>query len=83
MGYALGLDPNEPMAPQLPVPSAADGKLSITAPRSAQGVTYFFETSTDLQDWTTSGVTLTSGSPTQASVPLTDGPRFLRVRVTK
>jgi len=83
IAYALTLDPNRPLGPQMPTPRIDDGKLKIAAVRNSPGIFYAFETSTDLTSWTSSGVSLTPGIVTEASVPYTGSPRFLRIRVTK
>lgn len=86
LAYALGLDPALNLASSMPVPSLSGGQLSINFTGNRKGVTYTVQTSTDLVEWTTSGVSLadpdSSGLRT-ASITLGTGEsaRFLRLVV--
>jgi hypothetical protein len=84
MAYALNLDPRHNVRSSLPVPMSNGDKLSLNFHATSPGVTYRVETSTDLQAWTTSGVTQSAPGPDQrstATIPF-DGPsRFLRLTV--
>jgi len=76
MAYALGLDPKLNLAGSLPQPvltHGSPGTLAIEFHGDSEGVTYRVETSTDLETWTTDGVTL--------SVPDEDGLRTATVAV--
>ena len=84
MAYALDLNPNLNLGGSLPMAKGGDGALSITFYGASLGITYTVETSSNLKDWTTQGVTLSgtdmAGYRT-ASVDL-DLPRcFLRLTV--
>jgi hypothetical protein len=81
--WALGLDPRRNLAGSMPRPELTDTSLSISFRADNPQVTYTVETSTDLEHWTSSGVTL-SGPPENlvATVPR-DGPRrFLRLKIS-
>ena len=84
--YALNLDPNQNLSGKMPVPAIAGNALAIPFYAGSEAITYSVETSTDLQNWTTIGVTLSAPNSNQyrtASVAL-DGPRrFLRLVFTK
>lgn len=61
-----------------------DATLSLDFQATTPGITYRAETSTDLTDWTTAGVTQSSPGPggrSTASVPRDIAGRFLRVTV--
>ena len=58
MAYALDLDPNANLSQQMPTPVLTADSLTITFHAAAPGITYIVQTSTDLQTWTTTGVTL-------------------------
>jgi hypothetical protein len=82
MAYALNLDPSQNLAGSMPTPSLAPGTLSISYYAASPAVVYTVKTSTDLENWTTNGVTL-SGTPEDqtASVERTSPRRFLRLLV--
>jgi hypothetical protein len=85
MAYALGLDPHANLSSRLPAPVLTNRYLSLTFPAAANGITYTVETSTDLQHWTTEGVTFSDLDPGQrrtASARLDTPRRFLRLVVT-
>jgi hypothetical protein len=83
MAYALNLDPDNALA-GMPVPILGSGTLSMTFHGAAQGVTYGAVTSTDLQNWTTDGATLSApdadGMRT-ATIDTTAPRRFMRLVV--
>ena len=89
--YALNLDPNVSLQEGLPVPETIGGDLTLTYTKvlTATDLTYVVECSTDLINWTTSGITeqvLSDDGTTQqirASTP-TAGvtTKFMRLRVT-
>lgn len=84
MAYALNLDPRENLRDRLPAPVLSAEALSIRFYAGTPGITYRVETSRDLTQWTTDGVTL-SGLDAEnrrtASVPRDAVPRFLRLAV--
>lgn len=78
MGYALNLDPTLNLLGSLPLPAV--GADTLSHPFHASTV----ETSTDLQYWTTEGVTLSDLNPDDiriASVNRDSPQRFLRLVV--
>ena len=86
MAYALDLgDPNQNLAGRMPQPVLAGNQLSMSFYSGASGVTYRVETSGNLRDWTTDGVTISEPDAThvrKASVPFTGGARYLRLVVS-
>ena len=88
MAYAFNLDPLRHAAGALPQPVLSGNTLSLTYFARANGITYTPETSTNLVDWTTAGVTLsalgTDGRRT-ATIPITsDTPtRLLRLEIKR
>lgn len=87
MEYALALNPMSADAGGLPTSQASGGNLTLTYHKARNDVVYEAITTTTLGDpgsWTTTGVT--QGTPNgsgmvTASVPLTGGKAFLRLRV--
>jgi hypothetical protein len=85
MAYALVLDPHNALA-GMPVPILGPGTLSMTFHGAAQGVTYGAETSTDLQNWGSDGVTLSAPDPDgmrTATIDTTAPRRFMRLVVAE
>jgi len=60
MAYALNLDPAQNLRGSMPSPVIAGNQMSLTYYAGSAGVTYAVQTSTDLSNWSTAGVT-TSG----------------------
>ena len=84
--YALDLDPSMNLAPQMPQPELGEGTMAISFHGDAQGIRYTVETSTDLQNWTTDGVTLSDpneGGMRLATVDRGSSRRFLRLLVDR
>lgn len=82
--YALDRDPNNPFHREPLTPMRDGDTLTLTFPAAAPGIAYTVETSTDLQHWTTEGVTLSELDPNQhrtASVPHQTPSRYLRLVV--
>lgn len=83
VAYALGLDPTLDLSGSLPVPVLANGVLSLSFQGNSNGILYGAQTSTDLQSWTASGVTLTepdANGQRRASITKSGGgSRFLRL----
>lgn len=80
--YALSLDPRKNLAGSLPRPVLDETHLSLRFYGNAPGITYRVETSTNLRDWSTTGVSITSPDPDgtrQALVPCDGTRRFLRL----
>ena len=86
MEYALNLNPTENNAtntPQLDFDNPQPGVISIWYYANQSNVTYTVDTSTNLQTWTTNGVTLTplNGDYRAAWTPKNGPKQFLRLRV--
>jgi hypothetical protein len=80
--YAFGFHPEQNSAALLPkmVKNGSNATLSFPAPRSS--LSYTVEASTDLLDWSTAGVTLTtSGGSKTGSYPMSAAKAFLRITV--
>lgn len=85
MAYALNLDPSNNQSANIPQPQISGTQMSLTYYSGSPGVGYFVETSTDLQSWSTNGVTITGPDPNNhctATVPITTGSScFMRLKV--
>lgn len=84
LAYAFGLNPANSLAGSLPQPEVVDDYLALSYYAQAEGITYTPQTSTDLQTWTTEGITLVGPDTegyTTALVPLSTARAFLRVVV--
>ena len=94
--YALGLAPRQTLPPDrfAMIPdSSTVGTFTYQRPASVTDVTYVVETSTDLINWTSSGVTQVRVSPADAAgletwwgtcIGINTGPNtFFRLRVTQ
>lgn len=87
--YALGSDPKSPAPAPLAIQLAADRwHFTYERPTDRADIAYVVEVSTDLQNWTTSGVTHESIASTadraqwRATHPRTTGTIFFRLRVS-
>jgi hypothetical protein len=82
MAWALNLDPNENLAGSLPKGVLTPAEFSISFYGANPDVIYRVETSTDMTNWTSSGVSLT-GPPENrtAIVPASSATRYLRLVV--
>jgi autotransporter-associated beta strand protein len=85
LAYALNLDPNQNLSGSLPRPVCAAGRMSLRYYAGNDGLTYTVETSSNLTNWSSAGVTVSGPDADKfrtASVPMT-GPRyFLRLGVS-
>ena len=87
--YALNLDPNAPDADQLPMPMVEGNNLTYAYPKdiSKADISYQVEFSNDLGIWTPLADVLveTNGSieTRKASIPLSGGRQFMRLKITK
>jgi hypothetical protein len=84
MAYALNLDPRLNLQSSLPAPVLSADTLSLSFHATSPGITYKVETSTDLQHWTSQGVTQSAPGQDRrstASVPRDSASRFLRLVV--
>jgi hypothetical protein len=80
--YAFGFDPEKNSAAQMPKMGKSGSNATLSFPASHVDVTYGAEVSTDLQTWTTTGVTLTTnGSTKTATYPMSAQKAFLRITV--
>ena len=84
--YALGASPKQPSNGYLPSCRQREDRLELVYYRARSDVTYIVETSTDLVNWSTAGVTQEqdiSGLFVTAAVAYPgNGPQFLRLRVS-
>ena len=84
MAYALNLDPRQNLRSRLPSPVLGEDSLSIRYYAAAPGIAYRVETSSNLTQWTTTDVTLSTPDAENmrtASVPRDAADRFLRLVV--
>ena len=85
MAYALNLDPRRNLRSSLPTPEFEGDSLSMTYHAASHGITYTVQTSTDLQEWNTTGVKYTDSEregSRKASVQVGNAPaRYLRLIV--
>jgi hypothetical protein len=85
MAYALNLDPKLNLSSNMPRPVLAGNQLGLTFYAGNPDVTYRVETSTDLQAWTTNGVTVSAMDANKfrtATVPMAGAQRFMRLGVS-
>jgi hypothetical protein len=83
LSYALNLDPSNP-GPGMPGPEIDPntGDLSLSYQSDQPGVSYRVETSSNLTDWTTDGVTISEPDELNrrtASTPTDGSKQYLRV----
>ncbi|MEO5713535.1 MAG: leucine-rich repeat domain-containing protein [Luteolibacter sp.] len=86
MAYALNLDPNQNLSGALPQPVFTTGQMSLSYYSGAAGVAYVVATSTDLQHWTTSGVSVSGMDANQmrtATVGNAELSKFMRISVSR
>jgi len=80
--YAFGFDPEKDSSSQMPKLGKSGSNATLSFPASRADLTYGAEVSTDMQTWTSSGVTLTTnGSTKTASYPMSAQKAFLRITV--
>ena len=85
MDYALNLDPTQNQSASIPKPVVSGSQMSLTFYGGSAGVTYIVQTSTDLQYWSTSGVTFSGPDAYNnftATIPITGSKEFMRLKVT-
>jgi formylglycine-generating enzyme required for sulfatase activity len=83
--YALNFDPKLNLGGSMPKPVIAGDQLSLTFYAGNSDVIYTAETSTDLQTWTTEGVSVSAWDANKfraATVPIAGPSRFLRLKFT-
>ena len=86
MAYALGLDPRLNLSGSLPRPVLCVDSLCISYQATSPGVSYTVEASSDLENWTTSAVTVSEidpGGQRIASVAIDSDRKFLRLAVSE
>jgi len=86
LSYALNLNPNINLSGKMPKSVLSGGKLSISFFAGREDINYTVETSMNLKDWTTSGVTLGDLDQNQhrtATVAASSQSRFLRLVVVQ
>lgn len=86
MAYALNLDPNQNLSNALPKAVVDANRMHLNYYAKAGGINYIIETSTNLRNWTTTGVrisTLDTNGFRTASVNADVPTRFFRLRVEK
>lgn len=84
MAYALDLNPNQNLAGSMPAPVISGNQMKLTYYAVRPGVTYKVQSSSDLQNWSTTNVTLSalSGNFRTASINLAGPDRFMRLVVS-
>ena len=85
MAYALNLNPNQMLGGSLPVIVMTETQMKLSYYSGASGVSYSVQASSDLANWSTSGVTLSAPDSNQirtASVDRTGPLRFMRIVVS-
>lgn len=84
MAYALNLDPREILSGSLPLPVIAAEQMSLTFFAGSDGVSYAVKASTDLQNWSADGVTLSAPDANNfrtATINLSSPAAFMRIEV--
>ena len=84
MDYALNLNPLQNQSANMPQPVISGSQMSLTYFAGSPEVTYTVQSSTDLQNWSTSGVTVTgpdANNNCTATIPVTGSNCFLRLQV--
>jgi hypothetical protein len=80
--YAFGFDPEKNSAALMPKIGKSGSNATLSFPASRGALTYSVEASTDMVNWTTTGVTLTTnGSTKTATYPMSAQKAFLRIVV--
>jgi hypothetical protein len=85
MDYALNLNPTQNESAALPAVTISGTAMNMQYYASSSGVTYTVETSTDLVNWSSSGVTVSgtdANGMAKASALLNGSVMFMRLRVT-
>jgi len=85
MAYALNLDPTQNQSGSIPQPVLSGSSMSLSYYAGSAGVTYTVQVSTDLQTWTTTGVTVSAPDANNirtATAPVTSPRCFMRLVLT-
>jgi len=85
LAYALNIDPSQNMIASLPKAAVAGNQFGFSFYAGCPDVTYIVEISSDCKNWSNSGVTVSTqdanGNRT-ATIPVSNGPHFMRLRVS-
>ena len=82
--YAFKLNPTRNLSHSLPRPVFTKNDMNLTYYAGSDGVTYFAESSSDLKNWSMTGVTLSGPDANKnytATVPVAGAKCFMRLRV--
>ena len=85
MAYALKLDPTRNQSNSLPKPVLSANQMSLTFYAGSADVAYSVEASTDLQNWSAAGVTISGPDANNfrtATIPLSGAACYMRLKVT-
>ena len=85
MNYALNLNPAKNQSASQPKPVVSGSQMSLTYYAGSPGVTYTVQASTDLQNWSTSGVSVNGpdiNNRCTATTPTAGANVFMRLQVT-
>ena len=86
MAYALNLNPNLNLRAAMPQTVFSAGQMTLSYLEATEDVDYVVETSTDMLDWTTEGVTSVLNEVTRirtVTVARTGTQRFMRFSVSR
>jgi hypothetical protein len=84
LAYSLNLDPRQNLSDRTPRPVFTSNQMSLIFYAGSEGVSYKVESSTDLKNWTTEGVSLSTPDINKfrtATVSTTDPGGFMRIVV--
>jgi hypothetical protein len=80
--YAFAFDPEKNSSALMPKLGKSGTNATLSFPASRASLTYSVEASTDMQTWSTTGVTLTTNGNTKtATYPMSAQKAFLRIAV--
>ena len=85
MNYALNLSPDQNQRANVSKPTISGSLMSLTYYAGSAGVSYSVEVSSDLQTWTSSGVTTSAPDINNfctATSPLSGAKQFMRLKVS-
>lgn len=84
MAYALNLNPNQNLAGSMPAPVIVGNQMSLTYYAVRPGISYTVQSSSDLQNWSTTHVTRSAltGNLRTASITLGGPDSFMRLVVS-
>ena len=85
MAYAFNLDPRQMLSKSMPLPVISGNLMSISFQAGVEGVSYSVQRSSDLKNWTTASINLSSPDSNgvrTATIEMNGTPAMLRVAVT-